>query len=183
MSSVPSSGIAPSLTSKPMTSSVWKRNCVMSVHLAVPIRSTARVHVELAAEPIHLPFQVAILEFGGQAAAAAPEEEVAEDQPAKVRGVCDTTRRRKIRQRADDDDEVFRRNRKDERHQDRALGVIHREREQNAEERTRGTYRDGVIGRPGDRKWQQRHENRRDRGTDSCHGIVADEKLCAPQAL
>ena len=105
---MPSSGSATSRIRRPATNNAVKRRCVMSVHLAVPIRSTARVHVELAAEAIHLPLQIAVFDFRRQPASTALEVEIAEDQPAQMRRMRDAAGRGKVRERADDDDEIFR---------------------------------------------------------------------------
>src|SRR3954471_1932057 len=148
-----------------------------SVDLAVPVGPAAGVHVELPAKAIHLPLQVPVFEFCGEPAPAALQVEVAKDQPTQMRGVRHAAGRREVRQRADDNDEIFRRNGKDERHEDWTLRVVHGERQQDPEQRTRGSDGDRVVGRTRDRERQQRDQNRRNRGADAGHGVIADEKL------
>src|SRR6185369_2386760 len=155
----------------------------MSVHLAVPIRSTARVHVELTAKPIHLPLQVTVFEFRRQPAATTLQVEVAEDQSTEMRSVGDTAGRGKIGECTDNNDEILRRNWKDERHQDRTVGVIHRERQQNAEERTRSADCRGSVRRLRYLERQPRYEDRGDRCADSGYCVVPDKKLRAPEAF
>src|SRR4051812_33988732 len=123
-----------------------------SVDLAVPVGPTAGVHVELSAEAIHLPLQVPVFEFGGEPAAAALQVEVAENQPTEVRCMRHAAGRREVRQRADDNDEIFRRNGKDERHQDWTLRVVHCERQEDPEQRTGCAHGDVIVSRPRDRE-------------------------------
>src|SRR3954463_13101304 len=96
--------------------SVRKRAGVMAVHLAVPVRASSGVDVELAPQAVHLPLEVAVLDFGREPAAAAAQVEVPEHHAPEMRevrdGRCAVTRRTEERDRADDDYEVPRRYRK-----------------------------------------------------------------------
>src|SRR4051812_14724027 len=109
----------------------------VSVDPAIPIvGAAARVDVELAADAIDLPLQIAVLELGERMNARALQHRVADDDAAEMRGMRDAAAREEGN-RADDHDEVAGRNREDEIEIDRAIRIIEAVREQQTEDRPR----------------------------------------------
>src|SRR5438093_13197388 len=110
-----------------------------SVDASVPIiRAAARVYVELlaAADAIELPLVEAVAHFEDRMDIPVLEEQVTDEQAAKVRRVCDAARiaqRRYERDRAENRHAPFRRHPEHDQ-QDRLIGEIHREGEQQPED-------------------------------------------------
>src|SRR6185295_2402982 len=80
-----------------------------SVHAPIPIvGAAARVDVELLADAVDLPLQIAVLQLGERIHPRALQEDVGDEESAQVRGVGDAAglaQRREERDRAHDRDE------------------------------------------------------------------------------
>ena len=114
----------------------------------VVVRAAAGVDVELLADAVDLPLQVAVLQFRQRMHRRALEEEIADEQPAEMRRVRDAARlaqRREERDRAHDRDEHLRRDREHEIHVDRAIGEVERVGEQQPVDRARRADDDRVL--------------------------------------
>src|SRR5580704_4576788 len=81
------------------------------MHPPVPVvRAAARVHAELLARAVDLPFQIAILQLGNRVGPRALEEQIGNEEAAEMRRVGDTARASDgsvKRDRAHDEDEVL----------------------------------------------------------------------------
>src|SRR5215831_11371466 len=132
MSPVPGPGSAATRRTAPATriaASCGRNTSGWSVNATVPIvRASAGVYVELLADAVDLPLQVAVLDLGPRVNAPALQEEISDGETAEVRRVGYTARiakRREQRDRAHDRDADFRGHPEDD-HQNRALWKVHR---------------------------------------------------------
>src|SRR5580765_6199858 len=156
------------------------------MHAAIVIvGAAARVDVELLANAVDLPLEVAVLQFGNGVYPRALQQQITDDQAADVRRVRRATglrERGQQRNRAEDRDADLRRYPEDD-HQDGPVRKVERVGEQESVDRAGGADDHRVLHLLRKTKREQREDDGERAGADAGEEIELQEIARAPDPL